>query len=115
MDDSVTDFHSKTPRVSVILTVYKRTNYLAEALDSAMKKTYKNIEVIVADDSGTATSRDIVTAYKDPRVRYLPNPTTLGIALSLVRAVEQTRGKFIAILKTTTMGKRLPGRINYTT
>jgi glycosyltransferase involved in cell wall biosynthesis len=97
MDNSVTDF-PKTPRVSVILTVYKRTNYLTEALNSALAQTYENFEVIVADDSGTAASREILAAYKDPRVRYLPNPTTVGIARSLVRAVEQARGEFIAIL-----------------
>jgi glycosyltransferase involved in cell wall biosynthesis len=86
------------PKISVIVTVYRRTNYLSEALNSALAQSFSDFEVIVADDSGTAASRDIVTAYKDTRVRYLPNPTTLGIALSLVRAVEQARGEFIAIL-----------------
>ena len=86
------------PKISVIVTVYRRTNYLSEALNSALAQSFSDFEIIVADDSGTAVSRDIVTAYKDTRVRYLPNPTTLGIALSLVRAVEQARGEFIAIL-----------------
>ena len=86
------------PKISVILTVYRRTNYVSEALNSALAQSFSDLEIIVADDSGTAASRDIVTAYKDTRVRYSPNPTTLGIALSLARAVEQARGKFIAVL-----------------
>ena len=87
-----------TPRVSLIITVYKRTEYLPRALASALSQSYVDFELIVADDSGTAFSREIVSACKDPRVRYVPNRTTLGIARSLVRAVEQARGEFIAIL-----------------
>lgn len=89
---------SGSPHVSVILTVYKRTSYLAEALNSALAQSYTNFEIIIADDSGNEASRDIVAAHKDPRVRYLPNPRTLGTALSLAKAVEQARGEFIAIL-----------------
>lgn len=86
-------------RVSIILTVYKRTQYLPEALNSVLGQSCRDFEILVADDSGTAASRDIMAAYKnDPQVRYLANPTTLGIARSLVRAVEQARGGFIAIL-----------------
>jgi glycosyltransferase involved in cell wall biosynthesis len=89
---------SAHPRVSVILTVYKRTNYLAEALNSVLGQSYRDFEILVADDSGTAASCHIVAAYKDSRVRYLPNQTTSGIARSLVRAAEHARGRFITIL-----------------
>ena len=88
-----------TPRVSLILTVHKRTQFLAEALESVLAQIYRDYEIIVADDSGTAAARHIVAACGAvDRVRYLPNPRTLGIAVSLVRAVQQARGEFIAIL-----------------
>ncbi|HEX4501514.1 MAG TPA: glycosyltransferase [Scandinavium sp.] len=88
-----------TPRVSVILTVHKRTQFLAEALESLLAQIYRDYEIIVADDSGTAAARHIVAAYgATDRVRYLPNPTTLGIAVSVARAVQQARGDYVAIL-----------------
>ena len=88
-----------TPRVSVILTVHKRTQFLAEALESVLAQIYRDYEIIVADDSGTAAARHIVAACgAADRVRYLPNPRTLGIAVSLVRAVQQARGAYVAIL-----------------
>jgi len=88
------------PRISVILTVFKRTEFLAGALDSVLAQSYSNYEVIVADDSGAAAAREIVEkrARLDPRVQYRPNPKTLGIAASLVEAVKSARGEFIAIL-----------------
>jgi glycosyltransferase involved in cell wall biosynthesis len=87
------------PRVSIILSVYKRTGYLAESLSSALAQSYGDFEIIVADDSGTHASKQIVAACGDiERVNYLPNPTTLGIASSVARAVEHARGDLIAIL-----------------
>jgi len=88
-----------TPRVSVILTVHKRTQFFAEALESVLAQSYRDYEIIVADDSGTAAARHIVAACgATDRVRYLPNPRTLGIAVSLVKAVKQARGEYVAIL-----------------
>ena len=68
------------PRVSVILTVYKRTKHLGEALDSVLRQSYQNFEIIVADDSSIAAAREIVEtrARIDPRIFYQPNPKTLG-------------------------------------
>jgi glycosyltransferase involved in cell wall biosynthesis len=86
------------PRLSIIITVYRRIEYLPQALESALSQSYADFELIVADDSGTAASREIVSAYKDPRIRYLHNPITLGVARSLATAAEQARGKFIAVL-----------------
>jgi glycosyltransferase involved in cell wall biosynthesis len=87
------------PRVSIIVTVYKRTEYLAEALDSVMAQSYPDYEVVVADDSGTAASRQIVGAHGSlPRLRYVANPATMGVSASLVGAVRLAQGEFIAIL-----------------
>ena len=81
------------PHVSVVLTVYKRTEYLKSALDSILNQTYTNFEILVADDSGTAVARDIVAAYGQPeRIKYLPNEKTFGIADSLANAVNQAKG-----------------------
>src|SRR5688572_28615416 len=87
------------PRVSVILTVYRRTQYLAEAIASVRRQSFQDWELVVADDSGTGAAAAIVAAHRaDPRVRYLANPASLGVATSLVRAGGQTRAPLVAIL-----------------
>lgn len=87
------------PRVSVILTVYKRTEYLQEALESVLAQSYTDYEVVVADDSGTAASSPIVSAYGSlPHLRYVANPATVGVSASLVGAVRLAQGQYIAIL-----------------
>ena len=46
------DFSTKkfNPEVSIVIPVYNGSNYLREAIDSALAQTYKNIEVIVIND-----------------------------------------------------------------
>ncbi|MFL6500241.1 MAG: glycosyltransferase family 2 protein [Candidatus Udaeobacter sp.] len=90
---------SRIPRVSVVVTCYKRVNYLAEALRSIFAQSYDDYEILVADDSGTAAAREIVAGFAQPeRITYLAHASTLGVASSIAHAVKQARGQFIAIL-----------------
>jgi glycosyltransferase involved in cell wall biosynthesis len=84
--------------VSVILTVYNRLTYFADALKSVEAQTFQGYEVVVADDSGTGAARALSGASNNPRVRYTANPSSVGVALSLRSALSEARGKYIAIL-----------------
>ncbi len=86
------------PVVSVVLTVYTRLTFFAQALESVQAQTFENYEVIVADDSGTAAARALSLAPNDPRIHYHANPVSLGVGLSLRAAMGHARGKYVAIL-----------------
>ena len=86
------------PDVSVLLTVYRRTEYLRESLESALAQTLPSFEILVVDDSNSPAIRAIIEAYPDPRVRYRPNPTNLGVATSLREALPDCRGRYVSIL-----------------
>jgi glycosyltransferase involved in cell wall biosynthesis len=87
------------PAVTVIITVYKRLDYLREALRGVAAQTFDDYEVIVADDSGSGAAREIVATSVDPaRLRYQANPQTLGVAVSLRTAINNAHGRYISIL-----------------
>ena len=87
------------PLITVILTVYQRLDYLREALSGVAAQSFDDYEVIVADDSGSEAAREIATtAFEGERLRYEPNPKTLGVALSLQSALSKARGRYITIL-----------------
>jgi glycosyltransferase involved in cell wall biosynthesis len=55
--------------VSILIPAFK-PDHLSKALASARCQTFKDIEILVSDDTVDGTLRDIVTAIDDPRVHY---------------------------------------------
>lgn len=87
--------------VTIVITTYGRPHRLKFALDSAIKQTYKPIEIVVVDDNnpsseGRAETERLVASYKD--VVYVKNKMNIGGALSRNQGIRRARGRFIAFL-----------------
>jgi glycosyltransferase involved in cell wall biosynthesis/predicted SAM-dependent methyltransferase len=67
---------SSAPEVTIFVPVYNRERYLAETLDSLLKQTFRNFEVVIADDGSTDGTPGLAREYaaRDPRVRVLTLP-----------------------------------------
>lgn len=52
-------------KVSIIIPVYNGEKYIKECLESILKQTYKNIEIIVVDDGSIDNTKNILKSYKD--------------------------------------------------
>jgi glycosyltransferase involved in cell wall biosynthesis len=87
-----------SPVVSVIVTVYKRAEFLAIALRSALDQTYQDYEIIVTDDSSSEALRAICESFGSDRIRYRTNGRNVGVALNVRAAVAEARGTYIAML-----------------
>lgn len=83
------DVHGKKGLVSVVLPVYNGEKYLAEAIESVLAQTYKNLELIIVDDGSADSSPKIAARYADidGRIkiirqsnRKLPNALNTGFA-----------------------------------
>lgn len=86
--------------VSVIIPTYNRPAYLKESIESAVGQTYKNIEIIVADDCGPASDENqkIAEFFQDPRIIFRRNGTNLGVTKNFASAIKQAQGHYIASL-----------------
>lgn len=89
---------SNSLTVTVIITVFKRTEYLRQALQSALDQIFNLYEIIVTDDSCSPMIRDIVESFDSSRIHYRCNSSTLGVALNLRAAINEACGQYIAIL-----------------
>lgn len=87
----------ENPLVSVIMNCLNGEKYLKEAVDSIYAQTYKNWEIIFWDNASTDNSAKIAKSY-DNRLRYFKSKKTLSLGLARNRALEQTKGEFIAFL-----------------
>ncbi len=87
------------PLVCVILTVARRTDYLAAAIRSVLTQTCSDFELIVTDDANSPSARAICARFAaEPRLRYRANSSPLGVPLNLAAALRDTRAPFLAIL-----------------
>ena len=86
--------------VSIIMPAYNCEAFIGEALDSVIRQTYKNWEIIVVDDCSTDRTGDIVQAYieRDPRIKYDKLEINSGAAVARNKAVEIASGTYIAFL-----------------
>jgi len=63
MPEKIATLNSK-PLVSVIIPVYNTAYFLPAALDSVLKQTYKNFEIICVNDNSKDSSSQILKEYK---------------------------------------------------
>ena len=68
-------------KVSFCIPIFNKELYLNECLVTVLTQTYKNIEVILVDDSSTDGTREICEFYaaKDKRIKYIRNDRNHGV------------------------------------
>jgi glycosyltransferase involved in cell wall biosynthesis len=85
--------------VSVIITCYNYGRYLTEAIDSVLKQTYRNYEVIIINDGSTDNSDDIINSYviQSNKIRYYKQ-NNQGQARAKNKGIQMSLGKYVAFL-----------------
>ena len=86
------------PLVSIVIPVYNGSNYMAEAIDSALSQTYDNIEVIVVNDGSndSGKSDEIAISYGD-KIRYFPKENG-GSSSALNEGIKNMQGEWFSWL-----------------
>ncbi len=86
------------PVISVILSVYNTEKYVAAAIDSILRQTYHDFELIIIDDCSTDSSPAIIQNFQaiDKRIKVITNQHNSGLGVSLQRGIKGASGRFIA-------------------
>lgn len=86
------------PQVSVILAAHNAERTLGEAIESVLEQTLRDLELIVCDDASTDGTSTVLAAFDDRRLRVLRNPENMGPGRSRDRAIEVSRGTWLAMI-----------------
>jgi len=87
---------SAYPLVSIIIPTYNYARYIRHAVDSALKQSYSNIEIIVIDDGSTDETQAVLSEYGD-RIRVISQPNQ-GASAARNRGIREAGGDYIAFL-----------------
>lgn len=87
-------------KVSVCIPTYQHASFLPTAIESVLRQTFEDFELIVVDNASTDKTQEVVTRYvkSDPRARYFRNASNLGMVGNWNRCLEYATGDYVKIL-----------------
>ncbi|WP_198265514.1 glycosyltransferase family 2 protein [sulfur-oxidizing endosymbiont of Gigantopelta aegis] len=82
--------------VSIIVSCYNHQNYITACVESIVRQTYDNIELIVIDDGSTDNSADILEQLSKKHQFSFERQENKGLTRTLNKALKKAQGKYIA-------------------
>lgn len=83
-------------KISIILPAFNVENTLTYSIESVLRQTYKNFELIIINDCSTDKTDEIIQTFKDHRIVYIKNEINLGLIKNLNNAISIAKGEYIA-------------------
>jgi glycosyltransferase involved in cell wall biosynthesis len=59
-----------TPFFSIVIPTYNRMKFIGKTIESVLAQRFKDFEVVIVNDGGTDNTKDLVSGYSDPRIKY---------------------------------------------
>ncbi|AST93383.1 MULTISPECIES: glycosyltransferase family 2 protein [Sutcliffiella] len=89
---------NNNPLISIVTPAYNSEAYIKDAIDSVLKQTYVNWEMIIVDDCSKDKTVEMVRQYSDPRIKLVQLSKNSGPAVARNTAMENARGRYLAFL-----------------
>lgn len=80
--------------VTILMAVYNGEKYIKQAIDSILKQTFGNFELLIINDGSTDNSQNIIDSFKDSRIRSVQQKRNLGTADSLNHGLKLINTKY---------------------
>ncbi len=92
----INEIHSNL--VSIIIPTYNRAGLLKHAINSALKQSWNNIEIVVSDNCSNDNTKEIIFEFNDNKINYFVNDENIGPILNWRTALKKAKGELSIIL-----------------
>ncbi len=99
----------KSPGVSVVMPVYNREKYVADAIKSILNQSFTDLEFIIIDDGSNDSTYDILQSFNDKRIRIIRKDQNRGNYSARNEGMKMAKGKYICVMDSDDVA--LPDRI----
>ncbi len=86
------------PLVSICIPTYNSAAYIVRTIESALRQSYDNIEVVIVDDKSTDDTVNVIQAIMDDRIRLICNEVNLGMTGNWNKCINEARGEYIKLI-----------------
>jgi len=95
-NSSNNSLYSTTPKISICIPVYNGEDFISLAIESILKQTFEDFELIISDNASTDRTPEICKEYetKDNRIRYIQQSRNLGGILNFKFLLNEAIGKY---------------------
>lgn len=96
---AVDNVSSAAPLVTIGLLVFNGERYLREALESLLRQTFQDFELLISDNASTDGTAAICAEYakRDPRIRYVRQASNIGVFPNAEFVIRNARGRYFMI------------------
>lgn len=84
------------PSVSIVIPTFNRENFVVNAIDSVLKQSFRDYEIIVVDDGSTDRTRKVLESYGE-RIKYIYQENS-GVSSARNTGIRAAKGEWIAFL-----------------
>jgi glycosyltransferase involved in cell wall biosynthesis len=85
------------PLVSVIIPVYNGEKTIRETIESVLKQTCSDFELLVINDGSQDSTLEVVSSFQDDRLKVFSYPNS-GLAASRNRGIDRACGEYISFI-----------------
>lgn len=85
-----------SPQVSVVLPAYNRAGSIRMAVDSILRQSFADFELLVVDDGSTDGTMEVLADVADPRLRLLANPRNMGVSAARNTGIRAAQAPWVA-------------------
>lgn len=89
---------TSTLRVSICIPTYNGERFVAATIESALRQSFEDFELVVVDDASTDRTVEIVRGFADPRIILHQNAVNQGFEGNFNRALALARGDYVKVL-----------------
>lgn len=83
--------------ISVVIPLYNKEQSITSTLQTVLKQTYQDFEIVIVNDGSTDYSVEEVAKVTDPRIRLI-HQRNAGVSAARNRGIEEAKGEYIAFL-----------------
>lgn len=86
------------PKITVAIPTFNRCDLIKDAINSVLKQSYSDFELIVVDNASTDKTKEVVGKFKDSRIKYFRNKKNIGMMDNWNKCIELSKGEYLTIL-----------------
>lgn len=86
------------PFFSIIIPTYNRANLLPFAVESVLRQSFGDFEIVISDGASTDNTEEVVAGIKDERIRYFNTGEKVPVGDNYQNGLDRAEGEYITFL-----------------